>query len=74
MASRPQRWGLVLLSPRLRLDELVLSTPVLLDPITGDRGEISCDCTPDEAQAIARAMMTYRDDLPLRAVEVGAGG
>lgn len=51
------------------LDGVIVEAPQIMGPLTGGQGEISCGCSPDEAQKLAAAMMAHAADLPLKLVD-----
>jgi len=53
-------------------DGMVISAPVVREPIEGGEVEISGTFTTESANTLVRSIIAHKDDLPLKIVEVGA--
>lgn len=51
------------------VDGVVVSAPIIREAITGGEVEISGDFTLEAANALARSLLSHRNDLPLRVVD-----
>lgn len=50
-------------------DGLIVSTPVIMAPITGDQGEVAGNFTAESAQALADAMAGSQPQFPLKIID-----
>lgn len=53
-------------------DSMVISAPVVREPIEGGEVEISGIFTTESANTLVRSIIAHKDDLPLKIVDVGA--
>jgi len=54
------------------IDGVVVTAPVIREPIMAGQGEIEGNFTPELAKAAAESILAHKDDLPLKIVEDGA--
>jgi preprotein translocase subunit SecD len=51
------------------LEGVVLTAPTIEEPIEGGEGAISGEWTPDATKAIARSLLVYKEDIPLKIID-----